>query len=147
MAGQMVTEGAFQWKIKPWILRLFTRGLSVTPAIVVAGIYGEAGVSQALQNSQVALIVALPFISAPLVWFTAQNKYMTVQTGNARYLVESGEAGHASRFASRNDDEASGSTGLVKMGNSWYTTTAGGLIWLVITIMNVANIVLVAKGK
>ena len=93
------------------------------------------------------LSVILPFVTAPLIWFTCQNKYMTVQPGNARYFVENREAGHASRFGSENDNEASRSTSLVKMGNAWYTTMIGVFIWLVITCMNVANLVLLGMGK
>jgi len=34
-----------------------------------------------------------------------------------------------------------------RLTNNWYTATFGGLIWLVITIMNVSLLVLVGLGK
>ncbi|KAJ6038046.1 hypothetical protein N7460_007817 [Penicillium canescens] len=41
VAGQMVSEGALNWKIKPWLLRLVTRSISITPSIIIAGAVGR----------------------------------------------------------------------------------------------------------
>src|ERR1700677_1030181 len=32
MAGQMVSEGMLNWTVKPWIRRLLTRSISITPS-------------------------------------------------------------------------------------------------------------------
>ncbi|EHK99511.1 putative Manganese transporter SMF1 [Glarea lozoyensis 74030] len=74
IAGQMVSEGALNWTIAPWLRRLITRSISITPSIIIAGAVGREGLSAALNGSQVALSVSLPFISAPLIYFTCRNK-------------------------------------------------------------------------
>jgi Mn2+/Fe2+ NRAMP family transporter len=38
----------------------------------------QEGLSKALNGTQVALSVILPFVSAPLIYFTCRNKFMTV---------------------------------------------------------------------
>ena len=83
IAGQMVSEGQLNLKMKPWKRRLITRSISIVPAIIVAGALGGPGVDKALVGSQVALSVILPFVSAPLVWFTCRSKYMLVAEGPA----------------------------------------------------------------
>ncbi|KAK1997050.1 metal ion transporter metal ion transporter [Colletotrichum falcatum] len=130
IAGQMVSEGALKWKMRPWLRRLVTRSISVTPSIVIAGAIGREGVSDALNASQVVLSVVLPFITAPLIYFTCRNKYMTVRGG-------------AARLRNQSDEEATGNTdGLVSMANSWYTAIFAVLVWVIIAAMNVANLVL-----
>jgi metal iron transporter len=139
IAGQMVSEGALNWTLAPWLRRLVTRSISITPSIIIAGAVGREGLTAALNGSQVALSAVLPFVSAPLIYFTCRNKYMTVQPSR------SGDDG-----ALGGDDEevvdglrAEG----VKMRNNWVTATFAVLIWLVITVMNVANLVLLGKGQ
>ncbi|OHW91771.1 manganese transporter [Colletotrichum incanum] len=135
IAGQMVSEGALNWKMRPWLRRLATRSISVTPSIVIAGAIGREGVSVALNASQVVLSVVLPFVTAPLIYFTCRNKYMTVRDGGARFRV-------------RSDEEMSENTnGMVKMANSWYTAALAVLVWVIIAAMNVANLVLLGKGE
>ncbi|TQN65336.1 Manganese transporter SMF1 [Colletotrichum shisoi] len=135
IAGQMVSEGALNWKMRPWIRRLATRSISVTPSIVIAGAVGRQGVSAALNASQVVLSVVLPFVTAPLIYFTCRHKYMTVRDGEAR-------------SRSRADEETlDDAGGLVKMANSWYTAALAVLVWVVIAAMNVANLVLLGKGE
>ena len=137
IAGQMVSEGALNWTLKPWLRRLITRSISITPSIIIAGAVGKEGLSAALNGSQVALSVVLPFVSAPLIYFTCRNKYMTVRphSGNDRSDERS------SSVIERN--EASG----VKMRNNWITATFAVVIWLIISVMNVANLVLLGKGE
>ena len=78
IAGQMLSEGALNWNIKPWLRRLLTRSISIVPSIIIAGAVGKDGLSAALNGSQVALSIILPFVSAPLIYFTCRNKYMIV---------------------------------------------------------------------
>ncbi|GJC99042.1 metal ion transporter metal ion transporter [Colletotrichum higginsianum] len=135
IAGQMVSEGALNWKMRPWLRRLATRSISVTPSIVIAGAVGRQGVSAALNASQVVLSVVLPFVTAPLIYFTCRHKYMTVRDGEAR---------SRSRVDEETLDDAGG---LVKMANSWYTAALAVLVWVIIAAMNVANLVLLGKGE
>lgn len=143
IAGQMVCEGALNWTIKPWMRRLITRLISITPSIVIAGAVGRTGLDAALNGSQVALSIVLPFVSAPLIWFTCFNKYMTVHRGNARYQVRDEINVHG-----RLVRESEGGLGApVKMANNFPTAVFGVLIWLVMAVMNVANLVLLGLGE
>ena len=116
----MVSEGALNWKLAPWLRRLLTRSISITPSIIIAAAVGRDGLSAALNGTQIALSVILPFVSAPLIYFTCRNKYMTVSTDDG---------------------------GSVKMRNHWITTVFAVLIWLIIVVMNVSLLVLVGLGK
>ena len=120
IAGQMVSEGSLNWKCAPWLRRLLTRLISITPSIIIAAAVGRDGLSAALNGTQTALSVILPFVSAPLIYFTCRNKYMTVSTVD-------GES--------------------VKMSNHWIIAVLAVLIWSVIAVMNVALLVLVGLGK
>lgn len=135
MAGQLISEGQLSWKCKPWVTRLITRSISITPAILVAGTLGKPGLSQALVGSQVALSVILPVVSAPVIYYTCLNKYMNVAITKRPSPT----------------DTAAGVSGEpviehVYMRNSIITAIFAILIWLVIVIMNVANIVLAGLG-
>jgi metal iron transporter len=121
MAGQMVSEGMLHWTVKPWLRRLITRSISIVPSIIIAGAIGRDGLNAALTASQVCLSVILPFVTAPLLWFTCRSHIMTVQT----------------------DDVAGG----VNMRNGWLVTVLATAIWLVLVVMNVALLVLVGLGK
>jgi metal iron transporter len=144
IAGQMVSEGALNWTIAPWLRRLVTRSISITPSIIIAGAVGRDGLSAALNGSQVTLSVILPFVSAPLIYFTCRNKYMTVRIPAAGAEDEDGaeNMGMDGVLESRNREQ----TG-VKMRNHWLTAVFAVLIWLVMTIMNIANLVLLGLGK
>lgn len=128
MAGQMISEGQLNWKLKPWLTRLITRSISIVPAILVAGTIGKKGLSEALVGSQVALSVILPFVSAPLIYYTCRNKYMTVVTS----------PDHVDGSGNQEPE--------VKMRNHWITSGFAIAIWILIVIMNVANIVLTGLG-
>lgn len=138
IAGQMVSEGALNWSISPWLRRLVTRSISITPSIIIAGAVGKDGLSAALNGSQVALSVVLPFVSAPLIYFTCRNKFMTVRPH--------GPTG-------RDDEDIVGGNGTstaqggVKMRNHWITAGLAVIIWFIIAAMNVANLVLLGKGN
>ena len=123
IAGQMVCEGSLNLKIKPWVQRLFTRSISITPSIIVAGAVGRKGLSAALQGSQVALSVLLPFLSAPLIYFTCLNRFMTVPSTDRE------------------------NPGDVKMRNGLITTACAILLWLVIVVINGALVILLIMGK
>lgn len=162
IAGQMVSEGALNWRLRPWLRRLITRLISITPSIVIAGAVGRSGLDAALNASQVALSICLPFVTAPLIWFTCRNRYMTVQPGMARFHVHQDEEGRyigirgravAPAQGSAVGGEGQGGTGaggqqndVVKMANAWYTCVIAVVVWLIIACMNVANLVLLGIG-
>lgn len=78
IAGQIVSEGFLEWSLPPWATRLCTRLISVVPCLFVAFTMGESGISKILNLSQVLLSLILPVVSAPLIYFTANRKLMTV---------------------------------------------------------------------
>jgi metal iron transporter len=121
MAGQMVSEGMLHWTIKPWMRRLITRSISIVPSIVIAAAIGRDGLNSALTASQVCLSVILPFVTAPLLWFTCRSHVMTVQTNDGG--------------------------GPINMRNGWVVTILATTIWLVLVVLNVALLVLVGLGK
>ncbi|KAK4553119.1 NRAMP-like transporter smf-3 [Recurvomyces mirabilis] len=43
IAGQMVSEGQLRLRMKPWVRRLMTRSISITPSIIIAGAVGAEG--------------------------------------------------------------------------------------------------------
>jgi metal iron transporter len=137
IAGQMVSEGQLNWTIRPWIRRLITRTISIVPSIIIAGAVGREGLSAALVGSQVALSVVLPFVSAPLIYFTWNARIMTV-------AVERDDDQHPK--AKRDDDlveRGAPAVTVVVMKNSLFTGILALCIWGVLVIMNVALLVLV----
>jgi len=132
MAGQMVSEGMIRWRLRPWVRRLLTRSISIIPSIAIAAAVGKEGLNETLTASQVALSVALPFVSAPLLWFTCKSSIMTVRSDAEGRRVDDGDAG---------------AVGKVNMRNGWVVAVFGVLIWVVLVVMNVALIVLAAMGK
>jgi metal iron transporter len=132
IAGQMVSEGQLNWTMKPWLRRLMTRSISITPSIIIAGAVGQEGLSKALNGSQFALSVILPFVSAPLIWFTCRAQYMKV-------------AVHPDADGSRAEGD-SNADGFVQMRNHWITAAFAIVIWGVIVVMNVAALVFAGMG-
>lgn len=143
MAGQMVSEGQLRWRIKAWKRRLITRCISIVPSIIIAGAVGREGLSSALVASQVALSCLLPLVSAPLIYFTCRTKYMTIGAERVG-PAESADLKPIGSTAAH----AEGAVGRlgVSMKNHWVTTSVAGVVWGIITIMNVAAIVLLIIG-
>src|SRR6266702_4697069 len=76
LAGQIVMEGFLNLRLKPWLRRLITRSIAITPAVIVIGFYGEGKVTSLLILSQVMLSFQLPFAVIPLVQFTSDRRRM-----------------------------------------------------------------------
>jgi manganese transport protein len=76
MAGQVVMEGFLHFKMQPWLRRLITRCLAITPAALTIYFAGETGSYQLLILSQVVLNLQLPFAVIPLIQFTSDRKRM-----------------------------------------------------------------------
>lgn len=128
MAGQVVSEGMLNWSIRPWLRRVITRSISIIPSIIIAAAVGKKGLDKTLNASQVVLSVILPFVTAPLIYFTCRNRYMTVPTDRALQ----GEG--------RQPDG-------VGMKNNTFVSIIGIVVWLIIAVMNIALLVLIGMGK
>jgi manganese transport protein len=76
LAGQIVMEGFLHLKIKPWIRRLITRLIALTPAVLVIWLSGDKGSYRLLIWSQVVLSLQLPFAVIPLLHFTSDRMKM-----------------------------------------------------------------------
>ncbi|KAK3994622.1 natural resistance-associated macrophage protein-domain-containing protein [Cladorrhinum sp. PSN332] len=174
IAGQMVSEGALRWSLRPWLRRLVTRSISIVPSVVIAAAVGREGLNAALNGSQVVLSIVLPFVTGPLIFFTSLDRYMMVSAGGlARWgghygteedggrveEVGGGEGGLMGRVrrwfslgwwkrglgCGAYDEESERRRGAVKMANSWWVASFGVLVWCIMTVMNVANLVLLGK--
>jgi manganese transport protein len=76
LAGQIVMEGFLDIRLKPWVRRLITRVLAITPAVIVIGIAGESKVTALIILSQVVLSFQLPFAIIPLIQLTGDRAKM-----------------------------------------------------------------------
>ena len=76
LAGQIVMEGYLQLRINPWMRRLLTRLIAITPAVIVILINGEKDVNNLLVLSQVVLSLQLSFAIIPLIHFVSDKKTM-----------------------------------------------------------------------
>jgi len=85
LAGQIAMEGFLDIRLRPWLRRLITRLMAITPAIIVVLLYGESGTAKLLILSQVILSMQLSFAVFPLVRFTSDRAKMG-EFVNARWL-------------------------------------------------------------
>lgn len=76
MAGQIVMEGFLNFRMRPWLRRLITRLVAVTPAVLTLSYAGDAATYQLLIFSQVILSLQLPFAVIPLIQFTSDRRRM-----------------------------------------------------------------------
>jgi len=76
MAGQIVMEGFLNFRVRPWLRRLITRLVAITPAIITIVTVGEQGTYDLLIFSQVLLSLQLPFAVIPLIQFTSDRRRM-----------------------------------------------------------------------
>src|SRR5256884_1636871 len=76
LAGQVVMEGFLNFRITPWLRRLITRLIAITPAVLVIGIFGESKTTELLVASQVVLSMQLGFAVWPLMRFTDERAKM-----------------------------------------------------------------------
>jgi metal iron transporter len=149
MAGQLVSEGFFQWTIRPWLRRLITRSIAILPCILVAGLAGRQGLATVLNASQVALSILLPFITFPIVWFTGSSKIMRVS------MVSLPRRSEEQRLTSDVDDRDEVQEDPVEepdverkdMSNNWFTQLIGWAIWATITGLNSYLIIILATGQ
>jgi manganese transport protein len=76
MAGQIVMEGFLQLRMRPWLRRLVTRLVAVTPAVCTIYFAGDQATFRLLILSQVILSLQLPFAVIPLLQFTSDRQRM-----------------------------------------------------------------------
>lgn len=76
LAGQIVMEGYLNLRIRPWLRRLITRLIAVTPAFVTILYFGEDKLGALLILSQVVLSLQLGFAIIPLIHFTSDKTQM-----------------------------------------------------------------------
>lgn len=76
LAGQIVMEGYLNLRIAPWIRRLLTRLIAITPALIAINFYGEDSTGDLLVLSQVILSMQLGFAIIPLIHFVSDKKRM-----------------------------------------------------------------------
>src|SRR6266481_5256974 len=94
LAGQIVMEGFLNIRLKPWVRRLITRTLAITPAVLVIGLGGEGKVTSLIILSQVILSFQLPFAMIPLIQFTGDRAKMgTLVNSRVTKVVAWGVAG------------------------------------------------------
>lgn len=79
LSGQMVSEGFLNWSIAPTVRRAVTRVVAITPCLILVLVAGRSSLSSALNASQVVLSLLLPFVSAPLLYFTSNKEIMSVE--------------------------------------------------------------------
>ncbi|KAI0998656.1 Manganese transporter [Podosphaera aphanis] len=133
ITGQMVSMGALNWRVAPWVRRLITRSISIMPVIIIAAGPGKQGLDQLMLAAQAVLSMMLPLIIAPLIYFTSRDRYMTVQSPPCGEGIPS-----KSGSISWSTDEPMLET---KMTNKWHTTAFALFIWLTITSLNVGDLI------
>lgn len=94
MAGQIISEGYINWKTSPFARRVVTRVIALLPSLLVATIVGKDGLDTMLVASQVALSMALPFVTFPLLVITGSKLWMRVWEGKER-IEEGGRVGNS----------------------------------------------------
>lgn len=125
IAGQIVSEGHINWKLKPWIRRLVTRSISIIPCLVITLCIGKNGLNLALNISQVIISLLLPPLTAPLIYFTCKKEIMKVelpvelQTNDEKYTY---------------------------MHNSWWVKILAIIVWIFISALNIYAIYDMAKN-
>ncbi len=93
LAGQIVLEGFLHVKIQPWLRRLISRSIALVPAIAAVWFYGERGLGNLMNFSQVVLSAQLSFAVFPLIQFTSNRAKMAEFTnGWATKLIGWGMA-------------------------------------------------------
>ena len=76
LAGQIVMEGYLNLRIRPWLRRLITRSLAITPAFFTILYFGEDALGNLLVLSQVVLSLQLGFAVIPLIHFNSDRVRM-----------------------------------------------------------------------
>lgn len=143
MSGMVIAEGSVKWSINPFYRRLITRTISIIPCLFMALFSGRSGVAKILNLSQVVLSLILPFVTAPLLYFTATREYMTVEIDTHEITEQNDES--ASEATPLVDNESGFKT--VDFSNSNITNILGFLSWFIIGFLNIYLIIQWIKGE
>lgn len=147
IAGQIVSEGHLDWNFKPWKRRLITRGIAIVPCLAVSLAIGKSALNKALNASQVVLSILLPFLIAPLIFFTCKKSIMRVKVNDKDEQAYAEAAMDPDGGVVEVDPEAEETTSgerpakYIDMSNNWITTIIAFVVWLFISILNVYTIV------
>ncbi|SMH60589.1 Nramp family divalent metal transporter [Azospirillum agricola] len=76
MAGQIVTEGFLNLRLRPLTRALVTRGASLIPALGILWSSGDGSADELLVLSQVILALTLPFILVPMLLLLRNRSLM-----------------------------------------------------------------------
>jgi manganese transport protein len=76
LAGQVVVQGFLEVRGSAARVRLITRCVAITPAVIAIAMFGEDSTVALLVGTQVVLSLQLPFAIVPLVRFTADRRIM-----------------------------------------------------------------------
>lgn len=154
IAGQIVSEGHINWKMKPWIRRLVTRGISIIPTLAISIAIGKDGLNLALNVSQLIISLLLPILTAPLIYFTCNKEIMKIvidePQAEAEVMVIDDTQSLWHKF--RNNMWRQWDTVHVDgqkvsyYHNSWITTMFLVLIWCFVSVINVYAIYDLAKN-
>lgn len=131
MAGQVVSEGHINWKLKPWQRRLATRAISLVPCLVISISMGKDALSKALNASQVVLSITLPFLVAPLIYFTCSKKFMKTE------IITDDD--HFDELDSTLENERN--VKQINMANGWIVTIISVVVWIFLSVLNVYALV------
>ena len=151
MAGQIISEGFINWSFKPWVRRLVTRVLAIVPVVIFMAVLGREGVSTIMNLSQVILSFILPVVTAPLIYFTATKKYMTVYELNDPNVAQNSETSAllTNQISRRYYDlEPANADTLRKytFENSFWLNAVAIATWITITFLNLYLIYLYSIG-
>ena len=76
LAGQIVMEGYLNLRVRPWLRRLMTRLIAITPALIAIVFFGGESLGALLVLSQVVLSLQLGFAVVPLLHLCADRRNM-----------------------------------------------------------------------
>lgn len=136
LAGQMVSEGFLRWTISPAVRRLLTRAVAIAPCLILVIFSGSSGLSAVLNASQVILSLLLPFVSAPLIYFTCNKSIMRVEIFENDGIAMEDFSQESPRVAQYKD-----------MSNGPIVTWCAVIIWGLITLLNLYLLVSLAMGR
>jgi metal iron transporter len=139
MSGMIISEGSVNWKMNPFYRRLLTRTISIIPCLFMALFSGREGVATILNLSQVVLSLVLPFVTAPLLYFTANKSIMSVKVCTE----------HESEISTENTTLLNCDTDVetVDFSNSLTMNVLGFISWFTIGFLNVYLIIQWIRGE
>lgn len=142
LSGQMVSEGFLNWTISPALRRSATRAVAITPCLILVLVAGRNGLSGALNASQVVLSLLLPFVSAPLLYFTSNSNIMRVQLPNNAVEIN-GDI----QLRDLGQEESESEPRYKDMSNGKFFTAIAVIIWLIVSGLNFYMLISFAQGQ